>query len=76
MRVQALELPEERVMSAVQAAGQRVTAADVAAAGGLSLKEAKKGVVSLAAALGAESELEVSKTGTSPLPFLKALRGV
>ena len=51
-------------MQAVQAAGQRVTAADVAAQG-LSLKEAKKGVVALAAALGAEAELEVSKTGAS-----------
>ena len=51
-------------MDAVRATNSpRVTAADVAAAGGLSLADAKSGVVSLAAALGGETELEVSKTG-------------
>ena len=51
-------------MDAVRATNSpRVTAADVAAAGGLSLADAKSGVVSLAAALGGETELEVSKSG-------------
>ena len=55
---------EDKVVEAVQATNSpRVTASDVAAAGGLSLSEAKSGVVSLAAALGAEADLEVSKQG-------------
>jgi hypothetical protein len=54
------------VVNAVRATNSpRVTAADVAAAGGLSLSDAKSGVVSLAAALGGETELEVSKSGDS-----------
>ena len=53
-------------MDAVRATNSpRVTAADVAAAGGLSLADAKSGVVSLAAARGGETELEVSKSGDS-----------
>lgn len=45
-------------MEAVQKTrSPRVTAADVAAAGGLSLQEAKSGVVSLAAALGGSGAL-------------------
>lgn len=60
---EALQLPPEQVVQAVGQAGPRVTASDVAAAGGMGLEEARKGLVSLAAVLGAESELEVSKTG-------------
>eukprot|EP00931_Biecheleriopsis_adriatica_P094174 TRINITY_DN67855_c0_g1_i1.p1 TRINITY_DN67855_c0_g1~~TRINITY_DN67855_c0_g1_i1.p1 ORF type:complete len:518 (-),score=119.87 TRINITY_DN67855_c0_g1_i1:16-1521(-) len=60
---EAFELPPDKVVEAVSKAGQRVTAADVAAAGGLSLAEARKGVVALAGCLGADASLEVSKTG-------------
>ena len=72
----AFELPPQKVVDAVQNANsRRVTAADVAAAGGLSLDEAKKGVVALAAALGAESELEVSKTGEIVYNFPSNVNG-
>ena len=72
----ALELPPQKVVDAVQNTNsRRVTAADVAAAGGLSLDEAKKGVVALAAALGAESELEVSKTGEIVYNFPSNVNG-
>ncbi|CAJ1355174.1 unnamed protein product [Effrenium voratum] len=60
---QAFQLPPEKVVEAVKRAGPRVTAADVAAKGGLSLQEARKGVVELAAALGEDAELQVSKEG-------------
>jgi hypothetical protein len=54
------------VVNAVRATNSpRVTAADVAAAGGLSLSDAKSGVVSLASALGGESALEESMSGDS-----------
>ena len=72
----AFELPPQKVVDAVQNTNsRRVTAADVAAAGGLSLDEAKKGVVALAAALGAESELEVSKTGEIVYNFPSNVNG-
>mmetsp|Transcript_2297 Transcript_2297/g.5477 ORF Transcript_2297/g.5477 Transcript_2297/m.5477 type:complete len:530 (-) Transcript_2297:107-1696(-) len=59
----ALLLPPDDVVEAVERAGSRVTAADVAAAGGIGLEKARKGLVTLAAALGAEASLEVSKSG-------------
>jgi len=57
------ELPPEDVVQAVAKAGPKVTVADVAAAGGISLEKAKKGLVQLAAAIGQEANLEVSKSG-------------
>lgn len=56
-------LPPDDVVEAVSRAGTRVTVADVAAAGGIELEKARKGLVTLAAALGAEANLEVSKSG-------------
>eukprot|EP00416_Gambierdiscus_australes_P000142 CAMPEP_0171136834 /NCGR_PEP_ID=MMETSP0766_2-20121228/132242_1 /TAXON_ID=439317 /ORGANISM="Gambierdiscus australes, Strain CAWD 149" /LENGTH=520 /DNA_ID=CAMNT_0011600389 /DNA_START=13 /DNA_END=1575 /DNA_ORIENTATION=+ len=58
-----LSLPEDSVVEAVGRAGSRVTVADVAAAGGIDLEVARKGLVKLAAALGAEASLEVSQSG-------------
>eukprot|EP00435_Cladocopium_sp_Y103_P070506 s247_g35.t1 len=71
-----LTCPEEdKVVDAVRATNSpRVTAADVAAAGGLSLSDAKSGVVSLAAALGGETELEVSKSGDIVYKFPSDVR--
>jgi len=59
----AFDLPPEDVVEAVGKAGNRVTAADVAAAGGMSLEKARKGLASLAAAVGKDVNLEVSKSG-------------
>lgn len=71
----AFELPPDNVVNAVRATNSpRVTAADVAAAGGLSLSDAKSGVVSLAAALGGETELEVSKSGEIVYKFPSDVR--
>jgi len=59
----ALELPPDDVVQAVQRAGPKVTASDVASTGGIPLKKAQQGLVALAAVLGAETRLEVSRTG-------------
>lgn len=59
----AFELPPDDIVEAVSRAGSRVTVADVAAAGGIGLEKARKGLVQLAAALGAEANLEVSQSG-------------
>ncbi|CAE7765068.1 unnamed protein product, partial [Symbiodinium sp. KB8] len=72
---EAFQLPPEKVVEAVSKAGTRVTPSDVAAAGGLSLEEARRGVVELAGTLGAEAELEVSKTGELVYLFPRDVKG-
>mmetsp|Transcript_88101 Transcript_88101/g.247727 ORF Transcript_88101/g.247727 Transcript_88101/m.247727 type:complete len:531 (-) Transcript_88101:74-1666(-) len=59
----AFTLPPDDVVEAVSRTGTRMTASDVAAAGGMSLEKARKGLVALAAAIGSEANLEVSKSG-------------
>lgn len=55
-------LPSRRVLTAVDKLdGNKVTAGDVAAAGGISVDEAREGLLALSAALG--SPLQVSKDG-------------
>mmetsp|Transcript_54378 Transcript_54378/g.129589 ORF Transcript_54378/g.129589 Transcript_54378/m.129589 type:complete len:506 (+) Transcript_54378:53-1570(+) len=56
-------LPSDEIIDAVARAGPRVTVADAAAAGGMSLEEARKGLVDLAAALGTKANIEVTKGG-------------
>jgi len=60
---EALSLPPSNVVDAVSRTGTRVTAADVAATGGMAVEEAKKGMLKLAAVLGAEASLDVSSSG-------------
>jgi len=56
-------VPSDEIIDAVERAGPRVTVADAAAAGGLSLDAARKGLVDLAGALGAQVSIEVTKAG-------------
>jgi len=56
-------VPSDQIIEAVEKAGPRVTVADAAAAGGLSLDAARKGLVDLAAALGGNANIEVTREG-------------
>ena len=56
-------LPPDNIIDAVERAGPRVTVADAAAAGGMSLETARKGLVDLAAALGTKADIQVTKSG-------------
>lgn len=71
----AFQLPPDDVVKAVERAGPKVTVADVASAGGMSLDKAKSGLVALAAALGAESKLEVSRSGDLVYAFPSNVQG-
>jgi len=62
-------------VEAVGRAGTRVTVADVAAAGGMDLETARKGMVALAAALGQEASLEVSQAGEIVYVFPSDAKG-
>lgn len=70
-----LTLPPDDVVDAVEKAGTRVTAADVAAAGGMDLEKARKGLVALAASIGGEASLEVSRSGEIVYVFPQDTRG-
>eukprot|EP00613_Pedinella_sp_CCMP2098_P082107 CAMPEP_0171936918 /NCGR_PEP_ID=MMETSP0993-20121228/34163_1 /TAXON_ID=483369 /ORGANISM="non described non described, Strain CCMP2098" /LENGTH=695 /DNA_ID=CAMNT_0012578171 /DNA_START=21 /DNA_END=2108 /DNA_ORIENTATION=+ len=78
-----LSLPDDRVVEAIHSfSGKRVTAADAAAAAGVSLEEAKVGLIALAAVLGSEdgTALEVDGNGevaySFPPDVRKSLRKV
>ncbi|CAK0866888.1 unnamed protein product [Prorocentrum cordatum] len=70
-----LTLPPDDVVDAVEKAGTRVTAADVAAAGGMGVERARKGLVALAACLGGEASLEVSRSGEIVYVFPQETHG-
>lgn len=73
-----MALPPDDVVDAVARAASstgRVTVADVATAGGIGLEKARKGVLALAAALGAEASLEVSSSGEIVYVFPSDVRG-
>mmetsp|Transcript_18533 Transcript_18533/g.26886 ORF Transcript_18533/g.26886 Transcript_18533/m.26886 type:complete len:586 (-) Transcript_18533:91-1848(-) len=58
---EAFDLPSQKVIDAVEKAGYRATASDIAAVGGLNLEETRRDLLRLASLV--EGELEVSNSG-------------
>ncbi|KAJ1450133.1 hypothetical protein M885DRAFT_533223 [Pelagophyceae sp. CCMP2097] len=70
-----LPLPDSAVVDAVmKTQSRRVSAADVAAAGGLDLGNTRAGLVQLAAVLGDQAALEVSESGELVFAFPSNVR--